>query len=69
MYFFAYTTTTKKKKDSITISHSIIVAFSGGAKQQVRTANGPFGLQVKQPPKGDEKIIKKRAKYNVQCSL
>ena len=44
--------------DSIAISHSIIVAFSGGAKQQGRTANGPFGLQVKQPPKGDEMFRK-----------
>ena len=69
MYFLRTHPQAKKKTDSIAISHSIIVAFSGGAKQQGRTANGPFGLQVKQPPKGGQKMIKKRAKYNVQCSL
>ena len=67
MYFLRAHPQAKKKTDSIAISHSIIFAFSGDAKQQRRTANGPFGLQVKQPPKGDEKMIKKKSK--VQCSL
>ena len=51
--FFAFTPTSEKKKNSIAITNSITVTYSGGVKQHGRVANG---LQVKQPPRGDENI-------------
>ena len=51
--FFAFTPTSEKKKNSIAITNSITVTYSGGVKQHGRVANS---LQVKQPPRGDENI-------------
>ena len=33
---------------------------SQGVKHHSKAANGPFGLQVKQPPLGNENIVKKK---------
>ena len=51
--FFAFTPISEKKKNSIAITNSITVTYSGGVKQHGRVANG---LQVKQPPRGNENI-------------
>ena len=42
----------------------IIIAYSGGVKQQERAENGPFDVQVKQTP-GDKNIIKNFAKFSI----
>ena len=44
---------------------SIIIAYSGGVQQQERAENGPFDLQVKQPPVEDKNMIKNFAKFNI----
>ena len=49
----------REKENNIAISNSIIVAYSGSVKQQGRAANESFGLQVKQPPRRDENMIRK----------
>ena len=56
MIFFCVHTPKREKENNIGITSSIINAYSGGVKQQGRAANGPFGLQVKQPPRGDENV-------------
>ena len=66
MHFFAYTLTSEKKKNSIAkFSNS---SCSRGVKKQGRAANRPFSLQVKQPPREDKNIIRKRARLNIQYS-
>ena len=67
MHFFC-TPTSEKSKNSSAIINSVIVAYSGGVREQGRAANEPFNLQVKQSPRGDENMIRKRAKYNFQYS-
>ena len=54
-FFLTYTSTREKKKRYCN-SFSFIIAYCGDVKQQDRAANGPFGLQVNQPPRGDENM-------------